>query len=80
MNFELRNELTGRTLERNFKYYTIRTSRETYRLSHEKKKQFREFLTAVKGILCTRLIYLRLQNNRLLGHLCYNDVIKKFAL
>ena len=43
MNFELRNELTGRTLERNFKYFgktnnTIRTSRETYRLSHKKKK------------------------------------------
>ena len=27
---------------------------ETDQLSHE-KKQFREFLTAVKGILCTRL-------------------------
>ena len=26
-----------------------------------RKKQFREFQTAVKGILCTRLIYLRLK-------------------
>ena len=38
-----------------------RTSRETDRPSHE-KKQFREFPTAVKGTLCTRLIYLRLKN------------------
>ena len=27
-----------------------------------KKKQFREFLTALKGTLCTRLIYLRLKS------------------
>ena len=39
--------------------FATRTSRETDRLWHE-KKQFREFLTAVKGI-CASLIYLRLK-------------------
>ena len=34
--------------------------RETDRLLRE-KKQLREFLTDVKGILCTRFIYLRLK-------------------
>ena len=33
---------------------------ESVELLHE-KKQLREFSTAVKGILCTRLIYLRLK-------------------
>ena len=38
----------------------MRTSRETNRLSHE-KKQFREFLTAVRGLLYTRFIYFGLE-------------------
>ena len=33
------------------------------RLTREKKKQFCEFPTAVKGIVCTRLIYLRLKTS-----------------
>ena len=40
--------------------FAPRTSSETDRLWSE-KKQFREFLTAVKGILCASLIYLRLK-------------------
>ena len=57
---------------------TKRTSHETDRLSHE-KKQFREIPTAVKGTLCTRLIYLRFKKHRFLGRLWLNMQKANFA-